>query len=131
VRSKNVRVVLNPNSVIWADVLAESEVMGFSPSEIVDRALLAQGYGKAVASAALKTGKPATPAAPYPPDQWEDETDAQFGDRRFVEQGLEDNKFRIARVLARYKAHGLDEIVYIEGGREKFLRAAERNTPKK
>jgi len=67
--SKNTRAVIHPNAAVWAAVLAETEAMGFSPSDIVNRALLAAGYG---APTVKPKGKELPPVKVWDGDPYQD-----------------------------------------------------------
>lgn len=112
-RARNTRLVLYVNTVIYNDIMAEAEAMGFSPSEIANRIFLEAGYGKNTAVAALKPAKPSKPVTVKPP-QWDDETEAEQFERFQVESRMNTDPHAIARVQARYEDHGLTEIVWRE-----------------
>jgi len=70
-RSKNTRTVLHLNTRVINAVKAEAEATGFSSADIVNRALLAQGYGALVEPQKPK-GKELPPVKVWDGDPHED-----------------------------------------------------------
>ena len=112
-RSKNTRTVLHLNTRVINAVKAEAEATGFSSADIVNRALLAQGYG-----ALVELQKPKAAEKPFDNKiQWRGESDHEYNERLAVQSdGRDDTSDKMARgkarVLARYNARGMPAIIF-------------------
>jgi hypothetical protein len=92
-------------------VKTEAEASGFSVADIINRALLAQGYGKPQTAA-----KPEKPKPEFDNNlRWKGESEHDYNERLAVQRRRANvNEHAIARVLARYNEQGRPEIIFDE-----------------
>jgi hypothetical protein len=110
-RSVNTRVHLSLRTVIYAAIVAEAEQIGFSISDVVNKALYDAGYGKPRTKSAAKP----EPAAFDNNLRWKGESEHDYNERLAVQRRRANvNERAIARVLARYNEQGRPEIIFDE-----------------